>query len=74
MTVTNNDMQVTQQAALLHTPLSSHVAVLAANHWDISFGPFPASMTLGSTKLQHPFPKKAGLMAMLSLVEELGLM
>ena len=70
----NNDMQVTQEAALLRTPLSCHLAVLHANHWDISFGKFPASMTLGSAKLQHSFPKKAGLTAMIALVEELGLM
>lgn len=70
----NNDMQVTQEAALLRTPLSTHLAVLHANHWDISFGPFPASMTLGSRKLVHPFPKAAALNAMLSLVDELGLL
>ncbi|KAL3893663.1 MAG: hypothetical protein SGPRY_014076 [Prymnesium sp.] len=69
----NNDMQVTQEAALLHTSLSSHLAVLHANHWDISFGSFPASMTLGSRKLVHPFPKSAALAAMLALVKEIGL-
>jgi len=69
----NNDMQVTQEAALLRTPHSSHLAVLRANHWDISFGSFPASMALGSRKLVHPFPKAAALSAMLALVEEVGL-
>jgi hypothetical protein len=65
--------QVTQEAALLRTPHSSHLAVLRANHWDISFGSFPASMALGSRKLVHPFPKAAALSAMLALVEEVGL-
>ena len=64
---------MTQEAALLRTPLSSHLATLHANHWDISFGPFPASMTLGSSKLNHPFPKQAALYAMVALAHELGL-
>ena len=64
---------MTQGAALLNTPLSSHLAVLHANHWDISFGAFPPTMTLGSSKLDHPFPKRAALTAMLTFVHELGL-
>merc|ERR1711924_267476 len=68
-----NDMQVTQSAAKLETPHSTHLAVLHANHWDISFGSFPVTMTLGSRKLVHPFPKEAALTAMLALAEELGL-
>ena len=66
-------LQVTQEAAKLDTPLSTHLACLHANHWDISFGSFPVSMTLGSRKLVHPFPKEAALTAMLALVHELGL-
>ena len=69
----NNDMQVTQGMALLHTPLSTHLAVLHANHWDISFGTFPITMTLGSRKLVHHFPKQAAMTAMLALVREIGL-
>jgi len=69
----NNDMQVTQGMALTHTPLSTHLAVLHANHWDISFGTFPVAMTLGSRKLVHHFPKQAAMTAMLALVRELGL-
>ena len=69
----NNDMQVTQEAAKLDTPLSTHLACLHANHWDISFGSFPVSMTLGSRKLVHPFPKQAALEAMVALTHELGL-
>ena len=65
--------QVTQGCALVDTPLTTHLAVLHANHWDLSFGSFPMSMTLGSRKLVHPFPKAAALQAMLTLVEELGL-
>ena len=68
-----NDMQVTQGMALVHTPLSTHLAVLNANHWDISFGTFPVTMTLGSRKLVHHFPKQAGMTAMLALVREIGL-
>jgi len=66
-------MQVTQAAAKLDTPLSNHLAVLHANHWDISFGAFPVAMTLGSRKLNHPFPKEAALSAILALVLEIGL-
>ena len=69
----NNDMQVTQEAAKLDTPLSTHLACLHANHWDISFPSFPVSMTLGSRKLVHPFPKQAALEAMVALTHELGL-
>ena len=69
----NNDMQVTQAAAKLDSTLSTHLAVLHANHWDISFGSFPVAMTLGSRKLVHPFPRQAALHAMLALVAELGL-
>ena len=68
----NNDMQVTQAASKLDTPLSTHLAVLHANHWDITFGSFPVAMTLGSRKLVHPFPKQAALSAMMALVHELG--
>ena len=71
----NNDMQVTQGAALIDTPLTTHLAILHANHWDISFGSFPhPHMTLGSRKLVHPFPKEAALTAMISLADELGLL
>ena len=69
----SNDMQVNERAAKLDTPHSTHLAVLNANHWDISFGAFPVAMTLGSRKLKHPFPKKAALSAMVALVHELGL-
>ena len=69
----NNDMQVTQDAAKISTPLSTHLACLHANHWDISFGSFPMTMTMGSRKLVHPFPKTAALSAMLALIDEIGL-
>ena len=65
---------MTQDCALIDTPLSAHLAVLHANHWDLSFHSFPMSMTLGSRKLVHPFPKEAALSAMIALVDELGLL
>ena len=65
---------MTQDAAKISTPLSTHLACLHANHWDISFGSFPVSMALGSRKLVHPFPKQAALQAMLALANELGLL
>ena len=68
-----NDMQVTETAAKMDTPLSAHLAVLNANHWDMSFGSFPLATTMGSRKLVHPFPKEAALSAMLALVHEIGL-
>ena len=39
-----------------------------------SYGTFPKTMTLGSSKLVHPFPKQAALTAMLALANELGLL
>lgn len=70
----NNDMQLLQTQARLDTiPLSTHLAVLHGHHWDIAYPPFPRAMQLLSPNLDHPFPKRAALVAMWQLAGELGL-
>eukprot|EP00965_Chrysotila_dentata_P216919 6189657-Pleurochrysis_carterae.AAC.2 len=68
----NNDMQLTQECAKLEVPLAMHLGMLNANHWDMTYGSFPAAMALGSRKLNHQFPKRAALNAMIALAHELG--
>ena len=70
----NNDMRLTQDGGKLEIPMATHLAMLNSNHWDMSYGTFPKTMTLGSSKLVHPFPKQAALTAMLALAQELGLL
>jgi hypothetical protein len=69
----DNDMQVTQAQATLALPMSTHVATLHGHHWDIAYPPFPRKMRMTTPNLDHPFPRKAGIMANLMLVAELGL-
>jgi len=54
-------------------PMSTHVATLHGHHWDIAYPPFPRKMRMTTPNLDHPFPRKAGIMANLMLVAELGL-
>ena len=69
----NNDMQVTAYQAALQMPMATHLALLNAHHWDLSYGKFPKSLRALSPNLDHPFPKKAALVANLLLAGELGL-
>ena len=69
----DNDMQVTQAQAKLALPMSTHVATLHGHHWDIAYPPFPRKMRMTTPNLDHPFPRKAGIMANLLLAAELGL-
>ncbi len=70
----NNDMQLLQSQARLDTmKMATHLAVLHGHHWDIAYPPFPREMRAISPNLDHPFPKKAALVAMWQLVGELGL-
>jgi hypothetical protein len=68
-----NDMQLTQEQAQFDIPMSTQLAVLHANHWDMSYDPFPIHTRMGSPNLDHPFPKKAAVVAMVQLAAELGL-
>lgn len=69
----NNDMQVTQDQARIQMPMATDLAMLNAHHWDMSYEAFPKSFRATSPHLDHPFPKKAALMANFQLVNELGL-
>jgi hypothetical protein len=69
----NNDMQLTQkQATMSSIDMATHVAMLHGHHWDIAYAPFPAHMRAASPNLDHPFPKKAALIANWELLAELG--
>ena len=69
----NNDMQVTQEQAKLKIPMATHAAMLHGHHWDISYPPFPRAMRMTSPNLDHPFPRKAAIIAIMKLLAELGL-
>ncbi|MBP8111700.1 MAG: hypothetical protein KAY00_05090 [Agitococcus sp.] len=69
----NNDMQVTQEQAKLKIPMATHAAMLHGHHWDISYPPFPRAMRMTSPNLDHPFPRKAAIIAIMKLLSELGL-
>ena len=69
----NNDMQVTQAQAKLKIPMAAHVAMLHGHHWDISYPPFPRALRMASPYLDHPFPRKAAVIAIFKLLAELGL-
>ena len=68
-----NDMQLTQAQARLEIPMATHLAVLRAHHWDISYDPFPLHTRMGSANLDHRFPREAALVAIVQLTAELGL-
>lgn len=69
----NNDMQLTQSQAKFKVPMATDLAMLRAHHWDMSYDAFPKLMRFGSPNLDHPFPKEAGMKAMIMLAIELGL-
>jgi fermentation-respiration switch protein FrsA (DUF1100 family) len=69
----NNDMQVTQDQAKLRIPMAAHAAMLHGHHWDISYPPFPRAIRMTSPNLDHPFPRKAAVVAIFKLLAELGL-
>lgn len=69
----NNDMQLTQKQASLFFPMATSLGMLHGTHWDIAYAPFPRRMRAMSPNLDHPFPKKAALVANWELLAELGL-
>ena len=70
----NNDMQLTQaQARMDSVPTATHVAMLHGHHWDIAYAPFPRHMRAVSPNLDHPFPRRAALLACWQQLAELGL-
>ncbi|MFC4992208.1 hypothetical protein [Rubritalea tangerina] len=69
----NNDMQVTQDQSRIQMPMATDLAMLHAHHWDMSYDSFPKAIRMSSPHLDHPFPKKAALLASIQLAYELGL-
>ena len=69
----NKDMQVTQEQAKIKLPMATHAAMLHGHHWDISYPPFPRAVRMTSPNLDHPFPRKAAIIAIYQLLAELGL-
>ena len=70
----NNDIQLTQaQARMDSVPTATHVAMLHGHHWDIAYAPFPRHMRAVSPNLDHPFPRRAALLACWQQLAELGL-
>jgi hypothetical protein len=70
----NNDMQVTQKHSKLHSPMATDLAMLHGHHWDVSYNSFTKrGLGFASAHLDHPFPKKAALSAMIKFAFELGL-
>jgi len=69
----DNDMQLIKEQAQLPVPTQTHLAMVHGHHWDVAYPTFPRLMQLGSTNLDHPFPKKAMVTAILQLAAELGL-
>lgn len=70
----DNDMQITYTQATIPLPDAVHLATFHADHWDIVFGPFPEDMRFGSQRLHNPFPSHAALLALVSVLIELGLL
>jgi dienelactone hydrolase len=71
----NNDMQLTQaQARMDDVPTATHLAMLHGHHWDIAYDTFPRAMRMVSPNLDHPFPRKAALIACWQQLGELGLL
>ena len=69
----NNDMQLTQQQAILPIGMNTHLAMAHAHHWDVAYTPFPAAMRALTPNLEHHWPRYAALVANWELMAELGL-
>jgi hypothetical protein len=69
----DNDMQLIQEQARIPLPMATDLAMCKAHHWDLAYDAFPENRCLGSSNLEHPFPKTAAVTAVFKLVAELGL-
>jgi hypothetical protein len=69
----NNDMQLTQQQAMLPVGMNTHIAMAHAHHWDVAYSAFPLAMRALSPNLEHRWPRYAALVANWELLAELGL-
>jgi len=80
----DNDMQLVQEDTRLDLPTAHHLAVFHANHWDMSYDPFPQpeadtkagkAVVKGATiNTEHEFARYAAVCAFLDLFWEIGLL
>lgn len=70
----DNDMQLTQAQATLPSPNATRLAMFHANHWDLSYGPFPTSKTLGSRHLKNEFARRPAMNSIVLFLAELGIL
>jgi len=70
----DNDMQLTQDQAAFPSPHAPRLAMFNANHWDLSYDPFPWLETMGSQHLKNRFARRAALSAIILFLAEIGLM
>jgi len=67
-----NDMQLTQAQSKSPLPTAPHLAMWHANHWDMSYAPFPWYKTMGSRHLQHNFARESAMASIILMMSELG--
>ena len=70
----DNDMQITQAQAAFPSPYAPRLAMFHANHWDLSYDPFPLSRTMGSRHLKNEFARRPAMNAIVLFLAELGLL
>ncbi len=70
----DNDMQLTQAQATLPSPHAAKLAMFHADHWDLSYGPFPMSRTMGSRHLKNEFARRPAMNAIVLFLAELGIL
>lgn len=70
----DNDMQLTQEEALLPSPHAPHLATFHANHWDMSYDSFPWSDSIRNLRKTLPFARESAMAAIILLFNELGLL
>lgn len=70
----DNDMQLTQEEAKFPSPYAPRLAMFHANHWDLSYDPFPLSATMGSRHLKNEFARRPAMNSIVLFLAELGLL
>jgi hypothetical protein len=70
----DNDMQLTQAQAALPSPDALRLAIFHANHWDLSYSPFPTARTMGSRHLKNEFARRPAMNAIVLFLAEIGVL
>lgn len=69
----DNDMQLIQTQATIPGN-STRLAMIHANHWDLSYDSFPWYETGGSHNLKNPFPRRVAMVAIVQTLGEIGVL